>query len=171
MTDPSERLAAMWMADAPRVLSYARRHVGFDDAPDVVSETFTVAWRRLGQVPEPALPWLIGTSRRIIDNTRRSHRRRLALTQRVELLSAVAAPSEDHDVRGEALQRLAALPAHYREALLLIAWDGLDSDDAAAAVSLSPAAFRKRLQRARTALDRTEGPATFTPLRLEESTP
>ena len=64
MSSSSERLAAMWRADAPRVLSYARRHVGIDDAPDVVSETFVVAWRRLGQVPEPALPWLIGGVRR-----------------------------------------------------------------------------------------------------------
>lgn len=110
----------MWQADAPRVLSYARRHVGFNDAPDVVSETFVVAWRRLAQVPEPALPWLIGTSRRIIDNTRRSDRRRTALTQRVEQLSAVAAPGGDSSARHEALQRLAGLPEHYREALLLV---------------------------------------------------
>jgi len=168
MSSSSERLAAMWQADAPRVLSYARRHVGIDDAPDVVSETFVVAWRRLGQVPEPALPWLIGTARRIIDNTRRSHRRRMVLTQRVQLLSAVAAPAEDSSARHEALQRLAGLPEHYREALLLVAWDGLDSAEAAAATGLSAAAFRKRLQRARTALD---GPPPIVHLRLEETTP
>jgi len=168
MSSSSERLVAMWRADAPRVLSYARRHVGIDDAPDVVSETFVVAWRRLGQVPEPALPWLIGTARRVIDNTRRSHRRRIALTQRVDLLSAVAAPAEDNSARHEALQRLAGLPEHYREALLLVAWDGLDSAEAAAATGLSAAAFRKRLQRARTALD---GPPPIVQLRLEETTP
>lgn len=167
MSSPSERLAAMWTADAPRVLSYARRHVGFDDAPDVVAETFAVAWRRLGQVPEPALPWLIGTSRRIIDNTRRGHRRRAALTQRVDLLSAVAASIDDHGARHEALQRLAGLPEHYREALLLVAWDGLDSAEAAAATGLSAAAFRKRLQRARSSLDE---PLAHIQLRLEEST-
>jgi len=167
MSSSSERLAAMWQADAPRVLSYARRHVGFNDAPDVVSETFVVAWRRLAQVPEPALPWLIGTARRIIDNTKRSDRRRTALTQRVEQLSAVAAPGGDNSARHEALQRLAGLPEHYREALLLVAWDGLDSSQAAAAAGLSAAAFRKRLQRARTALD---GLGPIGHLRLEEST-
>ncbi len=84
MSSSSDRLAWMWQADAPRVLSYARRHVGLNDAPDVVSETFVVAWRRLSQVPEPALPWLIGTARRIIDNTRRSDRRRMGLVEKVE---------------------------------------------------------------------------------------
>ena len=168
MSSSSERLASMWQADAPRVLSYARRHVGLNDAPDVVSETFVVAWRRLAQVPEPALPWLIGTARRIIDNTRRSDRRRMALTQRVELFSALAAPGEDNSARHEALQRLAGLPEHYREALLLIAWDGLDSSQAAAATGLSADAFRKRLQRARTVLDGLE-PVVH--LRLEETTP
>lgn len=168
MSSSCERLDAMWQADAPRVLSYARRHVGIDDAPDIVSETFVVAWRRLGQVPEPALPWLIATARRIIGNTRRSDRRRMALTQRVQLLSAVAAQGEDNSARHEALQRLAGLPEHYREALLLVAWDGLDSAQAAAATGLSAGAFRKRLQRARTILD---GLAPIVQLRLEESTP
>lgn len=168
MSSSSERLDAMWQADAARVLSYARRHVGIDDAPDVVSETFVVAWRRLAEVPEPALPWLIGTARRIIGNTRRSDRRRMALTQRIELLSAVAAPMEDSSARHEALDRLAGLQEHYREALLLVAWDGLDSAQAAAATGLSAAAFRKRLHRARTALD---GIAPVAQFRLEESTP
>ncbi|MEJ7743423.1 MAG: sigma-70 family RNA polymerase sigma factor [Nocardioidaceae bacterium] len=168
MSSSSERLAAMWRADAPRVLSYARRHVGIDDAPDVVSETFAVAWRRLGQVPDPALPWLIGTARRIIGNTRRSHRRRMALNQRLELLSFLASPAEDGSARHDALQRLAGLPEHYREALLLVAWDGLDSEEAADATGVSAAAFRKRLQRARTALD---GHAPIVHLRLEETTP
>lgn len=167
MSSSSERLAAMWRADAPRVLSYARRHVGFDDAPDVVSETFVVAWRRLAQVPEPPLPWLIGTARHIIDNTRRSNRRRLALQQRVEVLTDLAAPLEDGTLRHEALHRLAGLPEHYREALLLVAWDGLDSDQAAVATGLSAAAFRKRLQRARAALD---GLDPVVHLRLETST-
>jgi len=158
----------MWQADAPRVLSYARRHVGMDDAPDVVSETFVVAWRRIGQVPDPALPWLIGTARRIIGNTRRSQRRRIALTQRLDLLSTVAAAAEDQAARHEALRRLAGLPEHYREALLLIAWDGLDSREAAAATGLSADAFRKRLQRARAALD---GSPSIVHLRLEETSP
>ena len=168
MSSSSERLAAMWQADAPRVLSYARRHVGLNDAPDVVSETFVVAWRRLAQVPEPALPWLIGTARRIVDNTRRSDRRRMALIERVELLSALAAPGEDDSARHEALHCLAGLPEHYREALLLVAWDGLDSAQAAEATGISAAAFRKRLQRARTVLD---GPGPVVHLRLEETTP
>ena len=36
-----------------------------------------------------------------------------------------------------------------REALLLVAWDGLASDDAAEVLGISPATFRKRVSRAR----------------------
>ena len=83
-------------------------------------------------------------------------------------MSVIAAPGEYHSERHEALQRLAALPEHYREALLLVAWDGLGSAQAAAASGVSAAAFRKRLQRARTALD---GHEPVVHLLLEETRP
>ena len=33
---------------------------------DIVSETFLVVWRRLDDVPEPALPWLLIVARNVV---------------------------------------------------------------------------------------------------------
>jgi RNA polymerase sigma-70 factor (ECF subfamily) len=52
---------------------------------------------------------------------------------------------------------LATLPATYREALLLVAVEGLTPSEAAGVCGLAPEAFRQRLSRARAALDRELG--------------
>ncbi|WP_016825384.1 hypothetical protein [Streptomyces viridosporus] len=35
-------------------------------ADEVVSETFTVARRRIGDIPQPPLPWLLGVARDVL---------------------------------------------------------------------------------------------------------
>ena len=35
-------------------------------AEDVASETFLIAWRRLADVPEQPLPWLLGVARNLL---------------------------------------------------------------------------------------------------------
>lgn len=154
MSSPAEKFTAIWERDAPRLMMYARRHVGTVDAADIVADTFTIAWRRWAEVPTPATPWLFVTARHVIHNHLRSQRRRIALEQRIILLGDVATSSNSVPMeRTEALARLAALPDQQREALLLVSWDGLTSEEAAAALGIRPSAFRKRLQRAREALD------------------
>jgi RNA polymerase sigma-70 factor (ECF subfamily) len=145
----------VWHRDAPRVAAYARRHVAAAEVHDIVSETFLQAWRRWGEVPQPPLPWLIGTARRVIGNHRRGENRRVALQQRIVLLGDCARTADDAGVlatdRAEALAALAALPEEQREALLLVAWDGLTPDQAAAAMGVRPGTFRVRTHRARKA--------------------
>ena len=139
----------------PRLLRYAQRHVGVNEAHDVVADVFTTAWRRWPDVPAPALPWLIGVARRVIDNEQRALRRRRQLRTRLELLHDVTqetAGAVDPAERLHAIQQLAALSETEQEAVLLVAWDGLDSAAAARVLGLTPAAFRKRLSRARAAL-------------------
>jgi RNA polymerase sigma factor (sigma-70 family) len=156
-----------WDRDGPRVAAYVRRHVPADDVADVVAETFLQAWRRWEGVPRPPIAWLIGTARKVIGNSRRSTRRRTALQDRLVLLDTAARPSEDAAVlateRMTALAGLAALSDQHREALLLVAWDGLSPDEAAAVLGIRPGTFRVRAHRARTALeidDRSERLAT-----------
>ena len=150
MSSSHERYTACWHADAPRVLAFARRHVGDDAAQDVVAETFLVAWRRWDTVPDPAIGWLILTARKVMSNRIRSVRRQRALAERIALLDHVA--SYAAETAEATLTRREALPDQQREALLLVAWDGLSTDDAAEALGIRPAAFRKRLSRARAAL-------------------
>jgi RNA polymerase sigma factor (sigma-70 family) len=160
--DHMEAFTECWQRDAPRLLAYARRHAAGDDAGDVVAETFTIAWRRWAEVPDPAIGWLLRTALGVMRNRSRSTRRRDGLTARVALLQQVAAPVADtadavvH--RDEALRRLASLSAEQREALLLVTWDGLTPDEAAHVLGLRPATFRKRVSRARELLSRDEPP-------------
>lgn len=159
MSTPQEQFTELWQAEAPHVLAFARRHVGPDAAPDVVAETFTIAWRRWHDLPSPPIGWLLVTARKVMQNRARAHRRHRALAERIALLDGVAAqvsdagdPADEALGRREALERLARLDEQHREALLLVSWDGLSQDEAAAVLGIRPATFRRRLSRARAAL-------------------
>jgi RNA polymerase sigma factor (sigma-70 family) len=156
MSTPEEQFTELWEAEAPHVLAFASRHVGAEAAHDVVAETFLVAWRRWGDVPTPAIGWLLVTARKVIGNRARASRRVRALQERIALLDGVAAYVADSAdaalSRREALERLGRLDEQHREALLLVSWDGLSNDDAAAVLGIKPATFRRRLSRARAAL-------------------
>src|SRR4051812_37703281 len=79
--DRERTLAGMYDEYAPRVYAYAVRHCGPNEADDVLAETFAIAWRRLDNVPDPAIGWLIVAARNVISAGRRSTHRRLELTQ------------------------------------------------------------------------------------------
>ena len=144
----------LWRDHAPAVLRYARRRVSPDDVEDVLAETFVVAWRRLDDVPALPLPWLLGVARRAAANTQRSRRRREALHERVAAQPAARATADPRDdVSPDASARtaaaLAALRERDRELLTLIAWDGLEPEEAALALGCSRNALAVRLHRAR----------------------
>src|SRR5689334_8685456 len=54
------RFEAVFAACSKVVFAYARRRATREEAEDVVSETFLVAWRRFDELPSDPLPWLIG---------------------------------------------------------------------------------------------------------------
>ena len=117
---------------------------------DVLADVFLVAWRRLESVPDDALPWLLGVARRVMANQRRAERRRAALDGK---LRSAHAPEPGTPSTGAVSDQVAAglalLSEREREALLLVAWEGLEPHRAAKAAGCSPAAFRVRLHRAR----------------------
>ena len=139
-------LEALWHDWHRHVLAYALRRADPATAEDVVAETFVIAWRRSGDVPDPPLPWLLGVARRVLANMRRSERRRRALAER---LRGQPAPDVATEVDGRALAALATLRERDREALLLHAWDGLDHAGAGTVMGCSAATFAVRLHRAR----------------------
>nr|WP_028049609.1 RNA polymerase sigma factor [Cellulomonas sp. URHD0024] len=147
------RLADLWEQYAGRVQAYALRHVDGHASQEVVSETFLIAWRRLEDVPSDPLPWLLVVARNTISNQRRSHHRARGLEREMARVAHLAQPSSSSDqaseARATALGALAALSAKEREALLLVAWDGLSGAQAATVAGCSIAAFKVRLSRAR----------------------
>ena len=162
-----ERFRHVYAEHFDRVLGYAlRRTTRSDDAADVVSETFLIAWRRLDDVPEEPSTrlWLYGVARRVLANQRRGDRRRTALGER--LATELAAVVADHaagvaeNLRYE--QAIAQLASRDREVLLLHLWEGLDPREIAEVLEISGMAARARLSRSRARLrdvlgDRHEG--------------
>jgi RNA polymerase sigma-70 factor, ECF subfamily len=95
------------------------------------------------------LPWLYGTARNVVYAEARSRRR-----------SAPGEPStapapEVRSLDPELDRALRALRDPDREALLLVAWEDLTPTQAAAALGITPTAFRVRLYRARRRLRAT----------------
>jgi RNA polymerase sigma-70 factor, ECF subfamily len=161
------RFDELYRRHAATVAAYALRRASREAAEDVVADTFLVAWRRLDQIPDDALPWLLGVARRTLANDRRSNRRRERLTERlrVELDGVRVVPVDQRLL--DALQRLSAGD---REVLLLIAWEGLSAGEAADVLGCSAVACRIRLHRARKRLGSAlESTSTTTPERVQEA--
>jgi RNA polymerase sigma-70 factor, ECF subfamily len=151
--DPSRpaRFTALYDSEYHRVLGYARRRCTTDEATDVVAETFTIAWRRLEEVPEgdAALYWLYATARRVLANHRRAQRRRanlVSVLERQPLTGFGAPPTLESRRVAEAFARLSEQD---RELLLLVAWEELDAAAVARVLRCSVNAARIRLHRAR----------------------
>jgi RNA polymerase sigma-70 factor (ECF subfamily) len=151
------RFETMFAACSSQVFGYARRRATREEAEEVVSETFLVAWRRFDELTDEPLPWLIGVARHVLANRRRSDTRRVALTER--LGSAPDRPqTTDPDDSWTSAQRvraaLAVLPAGEREVIQLIAWEGLSPAEVASVLEISRATVYVRLHRARQRLAR-----------------
>lgn len=150
------RFEATFRATHPRVLAYAlRRAPNRESAEEVVSETYLVAWRRFEAVPdEQPLPWLLGTARKVLGNQRRRAQRRspsggAVPFDAVEARDPVTSMPEALAERDAFATAFAALRERDREALALIAWEGLRVGEAAAVVGCTSAVFSIRLHRAR----------------------
>lgn len=154
------RFERLYEAHYGAVLAYAQRRTSdAADALDVVAETFTIAWRRLDEVPADAdLPWLYGVARRVLANQRRSTRRRGDLTARLRSQHGGTTEIETDvlaaDDRRTVLAALARLKEADREILRLAAWEELTHREIAVIAECSEASVAVRLHRARNRLGR-----------------
>jgi RNA polymerase sigma-70 factor (ECF subfamily) len=154
--DPEARFEALYARHYGQVLGYVLRRAPAAVAADVAADVFLVAWRRLAQVPEEPLPWLLGVARKTLANEKRGGRRRAELVDSLKETSTderdLAPPVNDQlPALAEAVNRLSEID---RELLRLIAWDGLTTREAATALGISHAACRVRLHRLRRRLAR-----------------
>jgi RNA polymerase sigma-70 factor (ECF subfamily) len=145
---------AMYDAYRMRVWGYVRARAGRQAADEVVSDTFAVAWRRFHDIPDPALPWLLGVARNVLRETVRASIRRESLAAELRTWARPAAAvsadlSEAVTSRLTLLGALASLSEDDREALILVAWLELTPREAALVTGAAPTAMRVRLHRAR----------------------
>jgi RNA polymerase sigma-70 factor (ECF subfamily) len=153
-----ERFQALYAEHHARVYAYAVSRVGRQLADEVVSEVFLVAWRRLADVPAPALPWLLTVARNTASSQFRGSARQRSISAEMRAWVTEAELSEP-DVadavseRLSVLTALAALPEADRELLTLVAWHDLRPNEAARVVGCSTATYFVRLHRARRRLE------------------
>lgn len=132
------RLEGLYEDHAAAVYTYGLRRVGAEHAREVLVEAFVLAWRRIDEVPNDALPWLYTTAR----------------------LVASTVPGAGFGGRGateaerQGFRALSALRPNDREALLLVSWERLEPARAAKALACSRGAFRSRARRGRRSLAR-----------------
>src|SRR5689334_14550512 len=136
----AERFEELFRRHHQAVAAYARRRVSGESCDDVVASAFLVAWRRLDEVPADSLPWLLAVARNVIATQQRGTRRRGALRIRLEHADGSVTPgSAPEEPAGRVAAALGRLPANDREAITLIAWDGLRPAEAATVLGQSPA--------------------------------
>jgi RNA polymerase sigma-70 factor (ECF subfamily) len=171
--DAAERFELLYRQHFRAVLRYTLARLEPESAKDAAAETFLIAWRRLPDVPEEPAPWLFAVARKVIAGQRRSHSRREALRTRLEADAGhvgLAGPGEIGEgvaQRAVVLAAFGRLNGNDREALRLIAWDGLSSKAAAEVLGVTRFAFGVRLHRARrrfsAALEAAERPGLAAP--------
>lgn len=146
------RFEELFAAHYGDLMRYATRRVGADEASDVVSSTFMIAWRRLADVPvDRSRAWLYGTARKVISNELRGRERRARLGRQTGAHAQMATGDHAGPVTEQLRIRevLGELAPRDQELLRLTEWEGLDIDEVAAALGCSRAAAKVRLHRAR----------------------
>jgi RNA polymerase sigma-70 factor (ECF subfamily) len=156
VSDSHEQFERIYQDCYAAVQRYTARRVPAAAVQDVVADTFLTAWRRYPELSGEPLPWLLGIARRTAANQRRGGARREALRERLrgEQHTSDEPPGlDDDDPQLEAA--LATLSERDREALTLVAWDGLEHRVAASVMGCSTGAFTVRVHRARRKLERS----------------
>jgi len=143
------------------VLAYCLRRVNVQDAHDAASEVFSVAWRRIDEMPAGAkqLPWLYGVARNVVSHQRRSAGRFRRLVGRVGAQPVRHVPDPASEVLQRAefvgvLDAAATLKSADQEILRLAAWEGLRHAHIAEILGISIGAVDQRLHRAKKRLVR-----------------
>jgi RNA polymerase sigma-70 factor (ECF subfamily) len=156
-----QQFRAIYESHHAAVCAYFARRAARDDVEDLAAETFAVAWRKLPRRIEQPLPWLYAVAGKVLAN----HRRRLARRAAFALDPATGDPAERVGDDRRLAVAFAALGELDRDAIRLVAWEGLSVADAARAAGCSRATFHVRLSRARARLARE----LETPANLETS--
>ncbi|MER5794136.1 RNA polymerase sigma factor [Streptomyces sp. NPDC001980] len=161
--DEPERFAVLFDRHADAVHRYAARRLGPEAAEDLMAETFVTAFQRrhtYDLARADARPWLFGIATNLVGRQRRAEARRFKALSRLPEPVEHEEPVADRavaragatGVRRELTAALGGLSARHRDVVLLVAWAGLDYEEAAEALGVPVGTIRSRLHRARSRL-------------------
>ena len=137
---------------------YAQRRAGVNEADEIASETFLVAFDQRGRFRgdrSDAQPWLLGIATNLLRRHWRAEQRQLKACARTLEQAAgrggEAASADPSEARaGQTLARaLAELNRDDRDALLLFVWADLSYQQIAVALAVPIGTVRSRIARAR----------------------
>jgi RNA polymerase sigma-70 factor (ECF subfamily) len=139
---------------------YLDRRIGHEGADELAGDVFRIAFEQRGRfrpVHESALPWLYGLATNLMLKRWRGERRRLRALARLDAradrgIAALDGTEERLDARSSRaalLDALASLSQGDRDIVVLVAWEELSYEEAAAALSIPVGTVRSRLNRAR----------------------
>jgi RNA polymerase sigma-70 factor (ECF subfamily) len=140
---------------------YLERRICVDGAEEQAGEVFRIAFeqrRRFRPLHESALPWLYGLATNLLLKRWRGERRHLRALARLDVersdaaLEGIDERIDARTSRAALLDALASLPQRDRDVVVLIAWEELSYDEAAAALDVPVGTVRSRLNRARRTL-------------------
>lgn len=158
--DTDRELTRLFQDHRGALTAYCRRRVDWEQVPDVLSEVYLAAWRRMSDLPPgDELPWLYGIARNVVLNHRRGARRQSRLRSRLRGLAPVGNPDTESQVVRRAderlvLEALAMLRPADQEILRLRAWEDLTTGEIALALGVTGSAVEMRLTRAKRRLER-----------------
>ena len=153
---PQQRFNELYERHHRAVLAFCLRRTNEPDAYDAASEVFSVAWRRVSDIPsgEMELAWLYGVAKNVLSRQWRSARRLRNLVTRIGSQPAHSAPDTAALVVQRAeytrvVEAASQLKATDREILRLAAWEGLPHAQISELLDISVAAVDQRLHRAK----------------------
>lgn len=155
MSAYEERFNTLLAAHHHDIRVYCLRRLPVHDANEAAADVFTVAWRRIADVPiaDNALPWLYAVARNVVRNHRRGSVRRIRLATKAGsvLDEATEGPEVQvlrHAEHTELLEALHALREEDQELLRLKAWEELPNRTIGEILGISVQAVESRYARA-----------------------
>ncbi len=154
-TTSERRYQCLFDRHCREVYAYCRRRTDEATAADAAAETFTVAWRRIDDIPEgeAALGWLYAVARRVLANEYRRTRRSRRLLTRLRRNDPPPDPTPEvvvvHRERDRTLlAAICRLRPEDQEVLRLAWWEELPHAEIATLLGCSPQAVSQRIHRA-----------------------
>jgi RNA polymerase sigma factor (sigma-70 family) len=145
------RFSTLVEPNLPSLRAYVERRCP-ELTDDVMQEVGVVAWRRLSEMPRGhERAWLFGVTRMtLLAERRKAAARHVEFVDDAAAFNAVAAPTGfSSSLAAPVAQALARISERDRDLLLLTAWEGLSTAEAAEALAIRPTAARMGLVRAR----------------------